>query len=185
MDSSKIKKNISAIYFDGDRTKIHFSQNFTPSGGKEAITETPIFKSDLGRHPDFERAMERMKVHMMLRSFGHLIKPDDRTGKKLIDKDWFDEYGYEDDPRFSEAEVKGVIITTKKDESGFYIQGHTLSMDDLPVKVKSPVISLLKVEGGYKYPLFDLAKEHLEVLLLEAEEFLKYKSNNPQLKLAV
>jgi hypothetical protein len=183
MDSSKIKKSISSITFDGTRTVITFAQNFTPTGQKEAITETVPFHSDMLRHGDFNRAMENFKAHWVLRSLP-FVKFEDRLGK-VIDKKYFDDHLYEDDPRFSEVEVKSVIITTKKDVTGFQINASIASVDDEFSKWKCPVISTLKLDGGYNYPLLEIAKEHLETLLLEAQEFLNYKSANGQLRMAV
>jgi hypothetical protein len=183
MDSSKIRKTISSITFSGKWTTIKFGQSFQPKDQNEVIQETPTFKSNMSRHPDFERAMDRFKVHLITRSMP-FVKPDDKNGK-LIDKKYFDEHLFEDDPRFMDVVVTGIIITTKKDMSGFQILGTTSTVDDQIVKLKSPVISLLRSDGGYNYPLLMLADEHLETLKLEALEYLNYKSNSQQLKLAV
>lgn len=181
--SSKIPKNISSITFDGKYTTITFGQNFQPIDQKDAVTEVVPFTSDMLRHDDFNRAMDKFKAHLILRSFS-FVKFEDRLGK-VIEKPWFDEHLYEDDPRFTDVEVKGIIITTKKDLTGFQIVGSTKSIDDQIVKLKSPVISTLKLDGGYNYPLLDLAQVHLETLLTEAREFLNYKSGNGQLRIAV
>lgn len=183
MDSSRIKKTISAIYFKGESTIIHFSQSFQPQGQNDVIKEQPIFKSDLGRHADFERARDKFKTHFILSSLP-FIKPDDITGK-LIDKEWFDEHLYETHPNFMDVNVLGIIITTKNDQSGFQIIGEVINGDNNPSRWKCPVINLLEIDGGFNYPLITLADEHLDTILLEADEWLKYKSDNPQLKLAV
>lgn len=183
VNSSKIKKTISAIYFKGERTVIHFSQTFQPNGQNDVVKEQPIFKSDLGRHADFERAMDKFKAHFIISSLP-FVKPDDIAGK-LIDKDWFDNHLYETHPAFMDVNVLGIVITTKKDQSGFYIIGEVTNADDKPSRWKSPVINLLAVDGGYNYPLRMLCDEQLDTLLLEADEWMKYKSNNPQLKIAI
>lgn len=181
--SGKIKKNISAIYFKGKHTVINFSQSFQPQGQNDVVKEQPSFKSDLERHPDFDRAMQRLKVHLMCRAFP-FVKAEDKLGK-LIEKVYFDEHLYEDDPRFMDVEVTGLIITTKKDVTGFYVIGKLTTVDEQVVNLKSPVISTIAVEGGYNYPLRVLADEHKDTCLLEADEFLKYKSNNPQMRIAI
>lgn len=183
MDSSKIKKTISAIYFKGERTIIHFSQTFQPAGQNEVVKEQPIFKSDLGRHADFERARDKFKTHFILNSFP-FVKPDDITGK-LINKEWFDAHLYETHPAFMDVNVIGVIITTKDDQTGFQIIGELTNADDKISRWKCPVINLLELNEGFNYPLITLADEHLDTILLEAEEWLKYKSSNPQLRLAM
>jgi hypothetical protein len=183
MDSSKIKKNIKSITFSDKWTTIKFGQSFQPRDQNDVVQEEPTFKSNMSRHPDFERAMDRMKVHLITRSMP-FVKPEDKLGK-AIDQDYFNEHLYEDDPRFMDVVVTGIIITTKKDLSGFQILGKIETVDGQITKLKSPVISLLKTDGGYNYPLMSFADEHKDTLELEALEFLKYKSNSQQLKLSL
>lgn len=185
MDSSKIKKNITSITFDGKYTIIGFGQSFKPQGQNEIINEIVPFKSDMERHADFTRAMDKFKAHLILRSLP-FVEFKDSLGK-AIDKEWFDKHLYENDPRFMDVEVTSVIITTKKDVTGFQINGYTKTVDDQIVRLKSPVISTIRLAAGegYNYPLLELADEHLDTVLLEAKEFLNYKSANGQLKLAI
>lgn len=182
MDSSKIKKTIKSISFSGKWTTIKFGQSFQPRDQNDVIDEQPTFKSNMSRHPDFDRAMDRMKVHLIIRC--GFSNADTRLNQP-IDKAFFDEHLFEDDPRFSDVVVTGIIVTTKKDLSGFQILGTAHTVDGQIVKLKSPVISLLKTDGGYNYPLITLAEEHLSTLELEALEYLKYKSNSKQLKLDI
>lgn len=182
-ESSKIPKRISAIYFKGGSTVIHYQEQFSPNGQNEVVKETKIFKSNLPRHDDLSRAMERFVVHMIVRALP-FVKPDD-IANKLIDKDWFDNHLYEDHPNFMDGKVTGVIITTKEDNTGFYVIGELETVDDQKVKLKSPPISTLQLEAPqYNYPLRSLAEEHLNTLLLEVQEFIKYKSSNPQMRIA-
>ncbi|MDB5288571.1 MAG: hypothetical protein JWR05_3520 [Mucilaginibacter sp.] len=182
-DSSKIKKTVKSITFSGKWTTIKFGQTFQPRDQNDVVDEQPTFKSNMSRHPDFDRAMRRMCVHAICRAIP-FAKPEDKVGK-LIDRDYFDNHLYEDDPKFMDMEVTGIIVTTKKDLSGFQILGKVESVDGQITKIKSPVISLLKIDGAYNYPLLDLAQDHLDAVELEALEFLKYKSNSPQLKLSL
>lgn len=185
--SSKIPKNIKSIIFSGKKTKwtsIKFDSSFQPQGQNDVVTETPTFKSDMLRHPDFERSMDRFKVHIMIRC--GFAEPIDRLGKP-IDRTYFNEHLFEDDPRFSDVEITGIIITTKKDLTGFQILGTAFTVDGAAVKLKSPVISTLKkAEGeGYNYPLQTIVDEDLDTVLLEALSFMQYKSANQQLRMAV
>lgn len=182
-DSSKIKKTIKSITFSGKWTTIKFGQSFQPRDQNDVVEEQPTFKSNMSRHPDFERAMQRLKVHYMLRLLDFL-KPEDGDGK-IMDQKYFEEHKYEDDARFENVEITGIIITTKKDMSGFQILGRIETNDGQVSKPKSPVISLLKTDGGYNYPLLTLADEHIETLKLEALEYLNYKSNSQQLKMSL
>lgn len=185
LDSSKIKKNISSITFDGKYTTIKFTQQFKPDGQNEVINEETPFTTDLLRHGDFNRAMEMFKSHLILRSFA-FVEFKDRLGKD-INKEWFDKHLYEDDKRFTEVEIKSFIITTKKDVTRFQLVGTTRSFDEEIVAIKSPPIDIIKkpVGEGYNYPLLDIFAAQVETLLTEAMEFLKYKNGNPQLKLAM
>lgn len=183
MDSSKIKKTVKSITFSGKWTTIKFGQSFQPRGQNDVVDEQPTFKSNMSRHPDFDKAMQRLKVHLIIRSLP-FVKPDDKFNK-LIDKAYFDEHLYEDDPKFMDVEVTGIILTTKKDTSGYQILGKVEGVDGSITKLKSPPISLIKIDGGYNYPLMDLAEEHFGALEIEAKEYLNYKSNSPQLKLGL
>ena len=185
--SSKISKNIKSITFSGKKTlwtNIQFSSSFQPKDQNEIVDEIPTVKSNMSRHPDFNRAMDRFKVHLMIRC--GFADPVDRLGKPIT-KDFFDEHIFEDDKRFGDVEITGLIVTTKKDVTGFQILGLSFTPDGQQVKLKSPAISTLKKgEGeGYNYPLLELFDEHIDTLLLEAREFLNYKSANTQLRMAV
>lgn len=186
-DSTKIAKNIKSIMFQGKKTKwtsIQFTQSFQPRKQNEVVDETPTFKSNMQRHPDFNRAMDRFKVHLMVRcGFAEAI---DRLGKPL-DQNYFAEHLFEDDPRFSDVEITGIIVTTKKDFTGFQILGISTTIDGQQVKLKSPAISTLKkADGeGYNYPILELFDEHIDTLMLETKEFLNYKSSATQMRMAV
>lgn len=185
--SSKIPKSIKSLTLSGKKTKwtsIQFSSSFQPQGQNDVVEETPTFKSNMSRHADFDRAIDRLKVHLMIRS--GFAEPVDKFNKPIT-KEYFDGHLFEDDPRFSDCEVTGIIVTTKKDLTGFQIIGISTTADDQNVKFKSPPISTLKKsEGeGYNYPLLDLFDEHMDTLLLECKEYMAYKSSNQQLRMAV
>src|ERR1700723_3300889 len=160
--SSRVPKNIKSIMFSGKKVKwtaIKFASSFQPDNQNDVITETPTFKSDMVRHPDFDRAMDRFKVHLMIRC--GFAEPLDRLGKP-IDRTYFNEHLFEDDPKFSDVEITGIIITTKKDLTGFQILGTAFTVDGQQVKLKSPVISTLKIDEGYNYPLQSIVDEDLD-----------------------
>lgn len=186
MDSSKIKKNIKSIMFTGKKTKwtvIKFSQDFQPRDQNEMIQEEPIFKSTMSRHPDFNRAMEIFKPHLLIRC--GFAEPVDRLGQP-IGADYFLHHEYEDDLRFEGVEITGILVTTKKDKTGFQILGNHTTVDGQIVKLKSPPISTLKKQEGegFNYPLIHYIDEQLDTLMLEAEQYLRYKSNSAQLKIS-
>lgn len=175
MDSSKIKKDIRSIIFVSDKiTIISFRSNFTPNNHNHAVKEEIPLKSNMERHNDFNRAMDRFKVHLMVRS--ELVDAIDRTGLP-IDETFFSEHIFEEDERFKGVDVKGVIFTTKEDTTSFQVIGSKTTEDGEVISLKSPVISTLTLTDGYNYPLRVLADEHKETLILEAKEFLNYKSN--------
>jgi hypothetical protein len=178
MDSSKIKKEIRSIIFISETlTLIQFKSNFTPAQHNQAVKEEIPLKSNMARHDDFNRAMEKFKVHLMVRS--EFIDPVDRIGKP-IEQSYFNDHIFEDDERLKGVKVKGVIFTTKEDTTSFQIIGSKVTTDGQIVPLKSPPISTIKLPEGvgvYNYPLLVLADEHKETIILEAQEFLKYKSN--------
>jgi hypothetical protein len=186
--SSKIPKNIKSIIFSGKKTKRTFitvQENYLPNGENEVIEDNPTYRSTRSRHPDFTRAMDRFKVHIMVRA--GFAQPFDRFDKKVIDAQYFADHLFESDDRFSNVEITGIIVTTRKETTGFQILGTYFTEDGEMIKLKSPVISTLKkAEGeGYNYALLVLAEEHLDTLMLEAQEYLKGKSANNQLKIAI
>ncbi len=185
--SSKIAKNIKSITFSGKKTlwtSIQFASSFQPQGQNDVVDEMPIFKSNMSRHPDFNRAMDRLKVHLMVRC--GFAEPVDRLGKP-IDRTYFNEHLFEDDPHFSDVEITGLIVTTRKDVTGFQILGTYFTVDGQKVKLKSPPISTLaKAEGeGYNYPLREIFDEDADTIILEAKQYMLYKSANAQLRMAV
>lgn len=185
--SSKIPKNIKSIMFSGKKTlwtAIQFASSFQPRDQNEVVDELPTMRSNMQRHPDFNRAMDRLKVHLMVRC--GFAEPVDRLGKP-IDRTYFQDHLFEDDQRFNDVEITGLIITTKKDMTGFQILGIATTIDGQKVKLKSPPISTLaKAEGeGYNYPLRELFDEDADSCVLEAKEYMAYKSANTQLRMAV
>lgn len=185
--SSKIARNIKSIMFSGKKTKwtsIVFASSFQPRDQNEVVEEIPTMKSNMLIHPDFKRAMDRFKVHLMVRC--GFAEPIDRLGKP-IDRAYFNEHLFEDDPRFMDVEITGLIITTRKDITGFQILGTSTTVDGQKVKLKSPPISTLaKPEGeGYNYPLRELFDEDADTAILEAKEFMNYKSASTQMRMAV
>lgn len=188
VDSSKIKKSIVSISFSGKKkrwTSIKFKQSYQPPNSNDIVEETPTFKSNMAIHADLQRAVDRFKVHMIIRC--GFAEPVDRLGK-LIDREYFNEHLFEADARFMDCEVTGILITTKIDLTGFQIIGTHTTVDGQIVKLKSPVISTLKkAEGeGYNYPLQAEADEDLDSLVLEALELMKGKgAHSSQLSLAV
>lgn len=178
MDSSKIKKDIRAIMFVSDtKTVITFNEKFTPNQHNKAVKETHQLISNMDRHEDFNRAMAKMKVHLMVRS--QFAEPVDRLGLP-IQQAYFADHIFEDDERFKGIDVKGIIFTTKDDTTSFQILGTKTTTDGEIIQLKSPVISTIKLPDGvgvYNYPLLVLGDEHKETLLLEALEFKNYKSS--------
>lgn len=178
MDSSKIKKDIRSIIFVSEsRTIITHKSNFTPANHNQAVKEEIPLKSNMTRHDDFNRAMDKFKVHLMVRS--QFMEPLDRLGMS-IESAYFTDHIFEDDERLKGIKVKAIIFTTKEDTTSFQIIGSKMTTDGELIPLKSPVISTIKLPEGenvYNYPLIVLADEHKETLLLEAQEFLRYKSN--------
>jgi hypothetical protein len=146
------------------------------------VDEQPTFKSNMSRHPDFNRAADKLKAHLIIRC--GFAEPVDKFGKP-IDAFWFNEFLFEDDPKFADVEITGLLVTTRKDVTGFQILGTHTTIDGQTVKLKSPPISTLKLQEGegYNYPLIELFDEHVDSILLEAKSYMQYKSANTQTRL--
>lgn len=181
--SRKIPKNISSIEFDGNYTVIGFNETFNPDGHSKPVDEVKKFRSNMARHADFERAMDKFKAHLILRALP-FVEFKDKLGKEITKK-WFDDHLYEDDVRFMDVVITKVQVTTKKDLTGFKLIGFTMTVDDQKTPLSCYPISTIKIDGGYNYPLLDIFKEQTETLLSEAYEYLLYKSANGQLRIAV
>lgn len=179
--SSKIPKHIRKVIFGRKLTTIQYDERFKPAGMEDVITEYPSIPSDQSRHASFDRAMERIAVHGVLRSEN--AEAIDKFGKP-IDSAWFADHLYEDDFHFNTTKATGIEIVSKKTCDMFRISLEKTCEDGSVYKWKSPKISLLKIEG-WNYPFQDQAKTDLETLLIEADEFRKGKSSLGQLKMAL
>lgn len=180
--SSKIPRWIKAIHFKGEKhTTISIKERYKPSGTEEVITEEAPKTSDQPRHGDLDRAMQIMKVHLIT-SLGF----SDGKGKlgEPLDAEYFAKHLYENDSRFSNVTVTGVIITSKETSDQFQVIGTIESDDKQVAKLKSFSISTIKSEGT-NYVLADFAKSHIETLLFQADEYRKGKSSLGQLKMAL
>lgn len=179
--SSKIPKWIKAIHLldkkKSKRTKISYNEKYKPSNSEDLITKELPETSDQQRHPAFDRAMEVFAVHAAIRT--GFADPVDRHGK-VIDAEWFKDHLYEDDERFNTIKVTGLIVTSKSGADKFQILFEKEAEDGAITKIKSPSISLIKVDG-WNYSLQPFAQIHLETALSEAGEYLKGKSANGQL----
>ncbi len=179
--SSKIPKYIKAVIFGKKTTRIQFDEKHKPAGMEDIISDGISKTSDQPRHDAFNRAMERMAVHGILRLGFAAI--EDRHGK-AIDEQWWADHLYEDDPRFENTKATGILITSKKTIDRFQILLETTTEDKQVVKWKSPPISTIRIEG-FNYHLLEAAQQHLETILIEAGEFLKGKSSLGQLKMSL
>jgi hypothetical protein len=179
--STAIPKWIKSVHFldkkKSKKTKIGYNERYKPTNSEDIITSELQGTSDQIRHPAFDRAMEVFAVHAVIRT--GFEEPKDRHGK-AIDEDWFKEHLYEDDERFNTVKVTGIIITSKSGADKFQILYEKEAEDGAISKIKSPSISLIKVDG-WNYSLQAFAQKHLETLLIEAAEFHKGKSANGQL----
>lgn len=177
-----IKKNIKGIFFLGDKTKVLFKERFKPRDHNEIINEETPRKSDFTRHRNFNDAMAVMAVHLLV-NLG-FTEPTDRLGKliTLENNAFFIDNIYLDDERYKNIEITSVLITTKDDASNFKINGIVTTPSGAKQKISCPPISTIKsTDGGFNYPLIDFAQLHLETLLIEAKEWLAYKSDQYQI----
>jgi hypothetical protein len=164
------KTNISSIKFKKDRTEIKFKTADQPRGYNEIVEEKNVKVSDLIRHADFVRALERFAPHLLIA--GEFTDTFDRI-KMPIDKLWFDEFRWKEDGRYEGVEVTGIIINGRDNIDGIQIIGYRLLSNGEQYPLKTPSISLLQESEGTDYPLRDILSSQIETLLTEAEEWLK------------
>lgn len=179
---------ISAINFRNGKKKsfttIHVSAKYTPEKENDIATISFPLKNTMARKGSFDRAMDKMKVHLLVRL--GFAEPVDRLGKP-IEAEYFNEHIFEDDPRFEGIDITGIVITTKNDSTGFKIMGTQTTEDGAIAKLTSPVISTIIGSEGWNYPLAKFAVTHLSDAIEEAKDYIEKSQvmSRAQLKIAI
>lgn len=164
---------IKSVSFKGQNTVIKFQDIDQPRGINDVVTKKNVEESDLIRHMDFVRAMDRFAPHLAIRyGFADTM---DRTDFP-IDKKWFDDFAWGSDPRFDGIEMRGIIIQGKDAEDGIQLVGVKIMDDGAELPLKTDAISLNEDPEGFNYPLRKILFAQLETFITEAQEFRKGKT---------
>lgn len=161
---------IKLVKFTKKETFIGFETSEQPRDANAITNEKNSKRSDLPRHADFERAMDKLKPHLLITN--DFQAPKDCNGNMLQASHFNDFFGDDDDEqdRFGGLEIVAIIIHGKHAADGVQLFGtKTGKLGTVPVQ--TPVIPLKRNPGGYDYPLLDILDAQIDKLLLEASLF--------------
>lgn len=173
-----MSNKIKAIHFNKEATIIGFQESYQPRDANQVANETtPAKKFDLPRHADFERAMDKLKPHLLIAC--EYQKPQDYNGNYL-QKNHFDDFfadSEDEEDRFGGLDMTGVIILGKNASDGVILVGTKTTSYGEVIKIKTPSIALVKDPSGHNYPLLDILDTQIDTLLHEAEEYRSRKKH--------
>lgn len=167
--------------------KIFIELNKSTASRNEAgvVNKNEKSTSDLQPHGDLVRALEKLTPHLLIAM--ELADPEYTLIDKTfpLDKKWFDEFHWHEDPRFDGLTLTGVLVVGKEAADGIYLLGTKETSFGGLCKLKTPLISLLKEADGLNYRLQDIIDAQFETLVTEAIEYyndLKF-APDPQMEL--
>lgn len=177
--STKIKQ----INFKGEETYIGFVTSDQPRDCNVVINDKDLKRSDLPRHADFVRAMDRLKPHLLIAC--GFQEPQDCNGNFLTSthfNDFFSDSDEEKD-RFGGLTITGILIQGKHAVDGVQLFGTKESPFGIPVPIKTPPIPLTRQPEGYNYPLTEIFSVQVEKVLFEAEQYQLRKKHGAGVQL--
>jgi hypothetical protein len=168
---------IKHIVFKKDETFIGFDESQQPRDSNEPINDKNIKRSDLPRHSDFERAMDKLKPHLLIAC--ELQTPTDCNGNFLQSVHFNDFIADSDEEkeRFGGLDVTAILIQGKHASDGVQIFGTKTTSWGEVVKIKTPSIPLKREPEGYNYPLVDILDAQIDKLLSEADLYNQRKKH--------
>lgn len=179
-------QRIKAVTFkNSGKILIELNRSAASRNSEGVVNKNEKVLSDLQPHGDLLRAAEKMMPHILIAM--EFAKPTyDVINKDFpIDKKWFDNFDFADDPRFEGITLTGVIVVGKEAADGIYLLGTKETANGGISKLKTPLISLLKDADGYNYPLQNILDAQFETFVTEVLEYqneLKF-APDPQGKL--
>lgn len=159
---------IKSIKFTKTETYIGFVESAQPRDSNDIVNDKMDKRCDLPRHADFERAMDKLKPHLLIAC--ELQKPEDCNGNYL-QPSHFDSFIADEDEEkdgFGGLDITGILIQGKHAADGVQIFGTKTTSAGEVIKIKTPSIPLKRVPEGYNYPLIDILDNQIDVLLEEA-----------------
>jgi len=171
--STKIK----SISFKKEKTIIGFVESYQPRDSNQVANEkTPGVHIDLPRHADFERAMDKLKPHLVIAT--GFAEPKDENGN-ILQKSHFDDYFADTDEApfaFKGLDVTGIIIQGKNLSDGVQLLGTKTTDNGDVIPFKTGPIALKKSDE-YNYPLMAILDVQIDILLSEAELYRTRKKH--------
>ena len=167
--STKIK---SITFKSAEETIIGYVENYQlRDSNSPSSDKIPGKTMDLPRHADFERAMDKLKPHLVIAT-GY-AEPLDNLGN-ILTKDDFNEFFADKDNvpiAFKGLDVTGIIIQGKNAVDGVQILGTKTTDNGDVIKIKTGSIALKREAEGYNYPLVEILDEQIDYLLSEADKY--------------
>lgn len=160
---------IKHIVFKKDETFIGFVESMQPRDSNDPINDKNMKRSDLPRHADFERAMDKLKPHLLIAC--ELQKPVDHNGNYL-QPSHFNDYLADDDnekDRFGGLTVTAILIQGKHAVDGVQIFGTKTTSWGAVINLKTPSIPLKRQPDGWNYELVDILDDQIDTLLTEGD----------------
>lgn len=160
---------IKHIVFKKNETFIGFVESMQPRDSNEPINDKNVKRSDLPRHADFERAMDKLKPHLLIAC--ELQEPMDYNGNMLKASHFNDYFADSDEEkkRFGGLEITGVLIQGKHAEDGVQIFGTKTTSWGAVINLKTPSIALKPQAESFNYPLVKILDDQIDKLLTEAD----------------
>ncbi len=168
---------IKSISFKKEETYIGFVESTAPRDSNEIVNDKNMKRSDLPRHADFERAMDKLKPHLLIAC--ELAKAVDYQGN-LLNAGHFSNFLADEDEeqdRFGGLDVTGILIQGKHAADGVQLFGTKTTSWGEVIKLKTPSIPLKRVPDGWNYDLVDILDTQIDKLLLEAELYKDRKKH--------
>lgn len=165
--STKIKQ----ITFTKTETFIGFVSSDQPRDVNTIVNEKDMKRSDLPRHADFQRAMDKLKPHLLIACGFQTAK--DCNGNYLQSIHFNDFFSDTDEEaeRFGGLEMTAILIQGKHAADGVQLFGTKLAPSGDVIKFKTPSIPLKRVQEGWNYELVEILDTQIDKLLFEAEQF--------------
>ncbi|HEY4323608.1 MAG TPA: hypothetical protein VGN20_06470 [Mucilaginibacter sp.] len=173
---------IKHIKFTKTETFIGFVVSEQPRDANSIVNEKNLKRSDLPRHADFERAMDKMKPHLLIACGFQLPKDYNGNFLQQLHFDDFFSDTEEEAERFGGLELTSVIVHGKHAADGIQLFGTKIAPNGDSVPVKTPVIALKRVTDGYNYALIEIIDSQFDKLMGEAQLFHDRKKHGAGLQ---
>lgn len=176
--STKIKQ----LIFKATETYVGFVTSEQPRDVNQVINDKDGKHSDLPRHADFVRAMDKLKPHLLIAcGFQEAKDVNGNFLQTLHFNDFFADTD-EEKHRFGGLSMTGILIQGKHAADGVQLFGTKIAPSGDVVKIKTPSIPLKRVADGWNYELVEILDTQIDKLLFEADLFLQRKKHGAGLQ---